>query len=1378
MKALIEIEDGNLNLSSKLPRIDLLLKEEMPAFFELSCPNCYYGLSSFRASRRHACDFCMGDYGEPINEPLELGKILSEKGELKRFQPYYNAEVLLNEFNNFFKELTGSELWSAQRVWARRIFNRQSSAIIAPTGVGKTVFGLILTLFFAHRLDKYSYIVLPTTTLLRQIADKLEAWEEKLGKKYIIYFHSSLTKKQKEAFLKKLEEGDFKILITTSQFIVRNLQKIIKAFKRAKGKISGPPVDFLFVDDVDSFLRNPKNIDRALSLLGFTNFKKVREILEKIKKAFTPNGGGFFRLDENDWQAIFEARRKSGQLIVSSATGKVGSATVRRIFSILFGFSIGSSKEGMRNVVDVYDSTFLKSENRSVVDRTVELVKKFGSGGLIFVSRSERSDEVIEELQNTLKEEGIKAFGVTAGDSRGFQDIIDRYRKGEIDILIGKASPYGLLVRGLDLPERVKYAIFIEVPHYSIKLDVKPNPIYLSYVLRRLSPILEDRRDVIEKVRELASQLIWLGKNEVKELEVELVSKINQGIKIEELIEEYSAMVRDKEGEEDHRINSIILTLELCLVMRDFLRKDPVKKLEKSKIPFIVKKSENGDEIHILTADIKTYIQASGRTSRLYAGGVTKGLSVVLSTNETLIEELDRKLLWSTDSNMVPLDELDIEEILKEIEEDRKNVLLAWEGKVPTKGHLQSCLFIVESPTKAKTIASFFGRPSRRFLPGIVAYEVIMGRYLATIVATMGHVTELVTHKFKPIFSYVSGRGRLIPVIKGYKVEELKWPYGVIKIQGDGEIKYAPIFGPRVTCNSCGYTFIPYFTLNRDDGKLFQKTFNLLREADDGNLYVESLFGKTLLPLKCPRCGESTDLFDRSIMLESLRRLASENEVVIIGTDPDIEGEKIAWDLALLLKHYSKKVMRAEFHEVTRTAIENALNSLREIDFNLVKGQLLRRIEDRWIGFYLSMKLREILDERNLSAGRVQSPVLDWIIEAYEKWKQKVDYTIIRIKDSAEIKIKGKVRIISIKVKDVIEDEKEVYPHPPLITDTMLNLASRLYGLSANDTMRNAQRLFETGLITYIRTDSTRVSSLGLQIGKKLVIDEFGENYYVGRNWMKPGMEGAHECIRPTKPLTLDELKEAIEREEISLTEELTSNALKLYDLIVRFFMASQMKGARIKTVNYKFEVKYEQEGEVKEDIIELNGYLRVIDRGFLAALTPKMRNYILPIKLPKLDKEYTVDITKVDLRVEQLRQGWLLTEGDVVKMMKERGLGRPSTYANIISKLKERQYVKLVNNRFLTPKTRGIIVNRILEKLNKDMVSEERTRMILEQIDKVVENKVDYEELLEDIYEEIIRDQNKKADKSIWRVLPDDLRTEIESYKMKRERRRILYNI
>ena len=147
--------------------------------------------------------------------------------------------------------------------------------------------------------------------------------------------------------------------------------------------------------------------------------------------------------------------------------------------------------------------------------------------------------------------------------------------------------------------------------------------------------------------------------------------------------------------------------------------------------------------------------------------------------------------------------------------------------------------------------------------------------------------------------------------------------------------------------------------------------------------------------------------------------------------------------------------------------------------------------------------------------------------------------------------------------------------------------------------------------------------------------------------------------------------------------------------------------------------------------------------------------------------------------KLEQIKlpKGRLPTEGDIVKMMKERGLGRPSTYANIIAKLKERQYVKLIANRFLAPKTRGMIVNRILERLNKDMVSEERTRIILKQIDEVAEGKIDYEELLNEIHLEILEDMNKKINKSIWALLPEDLKGEIETYKMKRDKRKVMYN-
>ncbi len=1374
---MVEIEDGGLDFQQKVKKLDFAVKDKIPAFFEAMCPNCFFGITSYRLNLRNACDFCMEETEKEIEDPLELGEILMKTSELRKFKNVYFVEKQLNDFNEFFKKLTNSELWSAQKVWARRVFNGQSSAIIAPTGVGKTVFGLILSLYFAHKMDKFSYIVLPTTTLLRQIVGKLQEWEEKIGKSYVIYFHSGLTKKQKEEMLRRLEEGDFRVLVTTSQFLVRNLQLVLNAFTKAKNKPHSPPVDFMFVDDVDSFLRNPNNLDRALTLLGYKQFKRIREILDKLKKPFylSGQGGGFFKLSDDDWSVIFNVRKKTGQIVVSSATGRIGGSVVRRIFSTLFGFSIGSSREGVRNIVDTYDSQFLKSKDEDPVKRAVELVKKLGSGGLIFISRGVKSDEIIERLESTLKSEGIKALGVTAEDSRGFQKVIEDYRKGEIDVLIGKASAYGLLVRGLDLPERVRYAIFLEVPHYAIKLEIRPNPYYLSFVMRKLSPLIAKDKGTLEKIRVLSTHTIWLKPADVKKLEEQILMELSTS-SLDELIEKYKKKTED--AQDNHELNSILLVLQLSKILEEFLASNPIEKLKESDIPYMVREENGEKSIYLLTADVKTYIQASGRTSRLYAGGITKGLSIIVSKNKTLIKELDSKLFWSTDSTLTPLEDIDLDKLLKEIDEDRKNVILAREGKIPTKGHLQTCLFIVESPTKAKTIANFFGRPSRRFLPGLVAYEVIMGRYLATIVATMGHITELVTHKFTPIFDYKRENGKLTISVKGFKIEELKWPYGILTVNNNGKTRYVPIFGPRVTCNSCGYTFIPYFTISSHGKKLSKKIFKFLREPHVDLSQIENLFGKTMLPLKCPRCGESENLFDRLIMLESLRKLASESEFVIIGTDPDIEGEKIAWDLTLLLKPYSKQIKRAEFHEVTKTAIEKALQELRDIDEGLVKGQLLRRIEDRWIGFYLSMKLREILDERNLSAGRVQSPVLKWIIDAYNEYKIKEDYTIITSKDGLEIRIKGNIKPLEIIVNKVQTGEKTLYPRPPLVTDTLLNFASNIYGLSANDTMKYAQKLFELGLITYIRTDSTRVSNLGINVAKKIIANEYDEKLFVARTWSK-GEEGAHECIRPTKPLMLYELEGAIERGEITLTEELPADALSLYDMIVRFFIASQMKEARVKSVEYELTVKYEDEnGEIKQEKVKISGYTKVIDKGFLTALSKKMIPIVTPTRLPELKEGTIIKPDVLEIRHEKVPKGRLPTEGDIVRMMKERGIGRPSTYANIIAKLKERQYVRLLYNRYLAPKTRGIIVNRILERLHKDMVSEERTRIILQQIDAVVEGKQDYEELLREIYNEILEDMKAKEGKSLWDGLPEDLKVEIENYKMKTDKRKLLYNV
>ena len=197
---------------------------------------------------------------------------------------------------------------------------------------------------------------------------------------------------------------------------------------------------------------------------------------------------------------------------------------------------------------------------------------------------------------------------------------------------------------------------------------------------------------------------------------------------------------------------------------------------------------------------------------------------------------------------------------------------------------------------------------------------------------------------------------------------------------------------------------------------------------------------------------------------------------VLVGTDPDTEGEKIAWDVYSLLRGYAKEFARAEFHEVTPRAIIEAINNPREFSENLVKAQVVRRVEDRWIGFELSSIVQKIFKNRNLSAGRAQTPTLGWIIERYRESKVKV-----RIAEIPELDIRidfGEV-FNKIKVEVVEEGEGERNPPPPYTTDSMLRDANNILHFSAMKTMKIAQDLYELGWITYHRTDSTRVSERG-----------------------------------------------------------------------------------------------------------------------------------------------------------------------------------------------------------------------------------------------------------------------------------------------------------
>ena len=331
----------------------------------------------------------------------------------------------------------------------------------------------------------------------------------------------------------------------------------------------------------------------------------------------------------------------------------------------------------------------------------------------------------------------------------------------------------------------------------------------------------------------------------------------------------------------------------------------------------------------------------------------------------------------------------------------------------------------------------------------------------------------------------------------------------------------------------------------------------------------------------------------------------------------------------------------------------------------------------------------------------------------------------------------------------------------------MLRFAAMLFGFSADRTMSLAQLLFETGLITYIRTDSTRVSDMGLAVAKRLITDNFGVKYYSPRRW-GTGEEGAHECIRPTRPLMVDDLREELERGEIILQERLSAEAFNLYDMIVRIFMASQMKEAWVDFVTMKVEIELEEPIDGKDRILsEVSGFYRITEAGFLRALAPSMRKFFMPRRVPLYKEGTILGPDEIDVKVVELPKAWPLNEGEIVRMMRERGIGRPSTYATIIQKLFERRYIKRQGG-YILPKERGIIINMIINDLHKDMVSEERTRIIFERIDEVASRRRQYLELLREIYDELAREMEEIRGK---RLSPDVI-SAIEKYRRDVEKR------
>ena len=476
----------------------------------------------------------------------------------------------------------------------------------------------------------------------------------------------------------------------------------------------------------------------------------------------------------------------------------------------------------------------------------------------------------------------------------------------------------------------------------------------------------------------------------------------------------------------------------------------------------------------------------------------------------------------------------------------------------------------------------------------------------------------------------------------------------------------------------------------------------------------------------CPKC-KSTEFYSKEEFIKALRMLSLEVNHIFIATDPDTEGEKIAYDIYCSLYPVNNKIERLEFHEITKKAFLKAINNRRKIDFELVEAQIVRRIEDRWIGFELSQKLWRRFRNYRLSAGRVQTPVLGWIIERVNEARKKKTVLSARLANGLKVSIKNpnlpfpveelqkRFKELKAKIEGLTSEEKTIHPPPPYTTDTLLRDASTKLNFSASKTMMLAQDLFEMGLCTYHRTDSTTVSTVGISLAKDYIQEKY-PTLFVPRRYPK---EGAHECIRPTRALDAERLKNMISLGLLRFPKRLTREHFQLYDLIFKRFIASQMR--EVKVLYQKFNVL------IDGNQVSIENPVKIVSEGF---------NKVFPVRLenPVEEGEYAIEFARI-LRLPAAR---LFSQGEVIALMREKAIGRPSTYAKIISTLLERKYVIERKNRLISTRL-GFKVYMYLRERFGDYVSEETTRRLESQMDSVEQGKADYQQILNELYREIL---------------------------------------
>ncbi len=529
-------------------------------------------------------------------------------------------------------------------------------------------------------------------------------------------------------------------------------------------------------------------------------------------------------------------------------------------------------------------------------------------------------------------------------------------------------------------------------------------------------------------------------------------------------------------------------------------------------------------------------------------------------------------------------------------------------------------------------------------------------------------------------------------------------------------------------------------------------------EASKGHVKDLAISGKGGLGIDIENNFEPRYIIskDKITLVANLRKIAKNCEEVILATDPDREGEAIAFSLAKVLDLPIETTKRLEFHEITKDSITKAIKEPKTINMNLVRSQEARRIIDRIIGFKLSTLLNSKINSK--SAGRVQSVALKLIVD-HEKeilnFKSEKFYDLLasiilndkeynldlyKVDDKKIEHFKSEEEVDNllnnlakkVSVYQIDEKEKFVKASEPFRTSTLQQSAFSKYGFTTKKTTFLAQELYEgietddglVGLITYIRTDSTKLSDTFINSAKEYITSTFGSEYYKGESTLKnvKNAQDAHEAIRPT----------SLTRTPNEMKKFLSNDAYKLYKLIFERTLSSLMSDKKVLSTTVYFK--------------DSNVLFKLSGNKTLFAGYDVFKNDEADLNIPSFKEGEVFDLASLSKKEDQTKPPARYSEGKIVKLMEEKGIGRPSTYSSTIQTLIQRKYITSSKG-ILIPTEQGILTSNVLSKYFPDLINTEYTAEMEDNLDKIQNGDEDEKKVISDFYYPFIEHYDKVKD-------------------------------